>query len=487
MTDISVSDRKYSAQELVEIRNLLMNVEKHNASGTADTHNPPYGPYADGSGDYGVFSMPGVRPEMFSAFQRPRSIASLIGLRQSSIANEKIGIMTGVTAEEGSNPSDFCGLFPTAGQLKRCVQNYIWGKSAWKTKVVNIAEVGEYADYADMTAKRIMNANQSKNPFVPDLMNRLDISNRESATLANELGTIGVAMERGFEKVLITGNATKAPAAAQLGFFKEFDGLERQYVQGRRDLDTLALCPGADSTVINWGTGIDATVGGRTFPQMLVDTYFGLSTLAEDVGLYGVRWAIGMRMEEFRALTYIFACEYWTSRCAGSAGNPSYTDAMAVRGLQLQMWQGKYLLFDGTPVQVVFSDGIPQTKAGNNVYTAQDLFFIPVEWDGQPLLNLQYKKMDNTDAMSFANFVGPNEFMGLNNGMWLATKQRTGYCMEMLFAGKFRVVQDAAFLGAVVNTMQYTFQAPIRNAYPDNTEFYRDGGATRWDGTYNVS
>jgi hypothetical protein len=137
MTDISVSDRKYSAQELVEIRNLLMNVEKHNASGTADTHNPPYGPYADGSGDFGVFSYPGVRPEMFSAFQRPRSISSLIGLRQSRIANEKIGIMTGVTAEEGSNPSDFCGLFPTAGQLKRCVQNYIWGKAAWKTKVVN--------------------------------------------------------------------------------------------------------------------------------------------------------------------------------------------------------------------------------------------------------------------------------------------------------------------------------------------------------------
>jgi hypothetical protein len=48
--------------------------------------------------------------------------------------------------------------------------------------------VGEYADYGDMVAKRILNANQSRNPFVPDLMNRLDISNRESATLANEVG-----------------------------------------------------------------------------------------------------------------------------------------------------------------------------------------------------------------------------------------------------------------------------------------------------------
>lgn len=487
MTDVTVVDRTYSAKELVEIRNLLMQVEKNNASGTTPTNNPPYGPYADGSGDYGTFSYPGARPEMFSAFQRPRSISSILGVRPSRVANEKIGIMTGVTAESGTNPSDFCGLFPTAGQLKRSVQNYIWGKSAWKTNVVNMAEMGEYADYSDMVAKRIMNTNQSNNQFVPEVMNKLDISDRDAATLANELGTLGVAMERAFEKVLIQGNSSKAPASAQLGIFKEFDGLERQYVTGKRDLDTQVLSPAADSTVISWGTGIEATVGGRTFPQVLVDTYFGLSTLADDVGLNGTRWVIAMRMEQFRALTYVYACEYWTSRCSGSAGNPSYTDAMSVRNLQLQMWNGKYLLIDGTPVQVVFTDGIPLTKAGNNVYTAQDLFFIPAEWNGQPLLNMQYKVMDNSDVRSFSGFIGPDDIKSFNNGMWLSTKQRSGFCAEMLFAGKFRVIQDAPFLGAVINTMQFSFQAPVRNAYPDNTEFYRNGGATRWDGNMTVS
>lgn len=487
MADITISDRKYTASELAEIRNLLINVEKNNASGTTDTHNGPYGPYADGSGDYGVFSYPGTRPEMFSAFQRPRSLTSIMGIRQSRMANEKIGIMTGVTAEEGSNPSDFCGLFPTAGQLKRSVQNYIWGKSAWKTKVVNLAELGEYADYTDMAAKRILNMNRSGNPLVPDLMNQLDISNRGAATLANELATVGVAMERAFEKVLIQGNSSKAPAASQLGIFKEFDGLERQITTGKRDLDTQILSPGADSTVINWGTGIDASVGGRTFPQMIVDTYFALTTLADDVGLDGTRWVIAMRMEQFRALTYIYACEYWTSRCQGSAGNPSFQNAQEVRGLQLQMWQGRYLLIDGTPVQVVFTDGIPLTKAGGSVYTAQDMFFLPVEWNGQPLLNLQYKLMTNEDVTSFANFIGPNDISSMNNGMWLTTKQRSGFCMELLFAGKFRVIQDAPFLAAVVNNMQFTFQAPVRNAYPDMTEFYRDGGATRYDGNYTIS
>lgn len=487
MPDITINDRKYTANELVEIRNLLMNVEKNNASSAADTHNPPYGPYADGSGDYGFLSIPGVRPEMFSAFSRPRSLSSILGVRPSRIANEKIGIITGLTAEEGSNPADFCATAPTAGQLKRCIQNYIWGKSYWKSKVVNVAEQGEYADYSDIAAKRVMNTNPSSNPFVPDIMGRLDVSNRDAATLANELFTVGAAMERSFETVLVQGNATKANTATTLGFIREFDGLERQVIQGRRDLDTGALCAGADSVVINWGTGIDATVGGRTFPQVIVDTYFGLNDIAEQAGLNGVRWVIGMRMEEFRALTYIYACEYWTSRCQGSAGNPSYQNAMEVRSLQLQMWQGRYLLIDGTPVQVLFTDGIPLTKAGGNVYTAQDMFFLAVDWNGMPLLNLEYKPMDNQDAMSFANFVGPNEIMGINNGMWLTTKQRTAFCMELLFAGKFRLVLDAPFLSAVINTMQFTFQAPVRNAYPSMTQFYVDGGATRWDGDSRIS
>lgn len=486
MADIQVGERTYTAKELVDIRNALWAVEKHNASGAADTHNPPYGPYADGSGDFGFLSIPGVRPEMYSAFMRPRSLSSILGVRQSLVANEKIGILTGLTAEEGTNPSDFCGTAPTAGQFKRCIQNYIWGKSYWKSKVVNVAEMGEYADYSDMTSKRIMNVNQSGNPFVPDIMGRLDLGNREAATLANELATLGGGMERSFETVLIQGNSATAPASTQTGWIKEFNGLERQIVTGKADLDTGVACPAADSTVISWGTGIDATVSGRTFPQMLVDTYFAKQDLAEQVGMGGTRWVWVMRMEEFRALTYIYACEYWTSRCAGTAGNPSYTDAMEVRRLQLEMWQGRYLLIDGTAVQVIFTDGIPLTKAGGSVFTAQDMFLLPVEWNGIPLLNLQFKQMLNADMRDFTAFADADEFMGLNNGMWLSTRARTNFCLEYLFAGKFRVIQDAPYLAAVINTMQFTFQASVRNAYPSMTEFYRDGGATRWDGNYNV-
>lgn len=487
---LSNGEGRFSAKELTELTGVItkqiLEIQKHNASGAVDTHNPLYGPYADGSGDYGVFSIPGIRPEMFSAFQRPRSFTSILGLQPSRNANEKIGIMTGVTGGAGTNPTGFCGTAPTAGQLKLCVQNYIWGKSYWKSSVVNVAEAGEYVDYSD-TEKRILNLNQSPNPLIPDMLGKLDISNRPAALLANELFTLGAEMERNNELVLISGNETTGNANTQRGYIQEFRGLERQIITGRVDMNTGIACPAADSQVVTWGTSIDQTVSGRTFPQLLVDTYFGLTDIANQAGLAGTRWIFLMPMRMFRALSYVYACQYWTNRCQGTVGNPNYQDSAEIAKLQMDFWQNKYLLIDGQPVQVVFSDGINETRAGGSVFTAREMFILPVEWQGMKMLNLQYKNMFPADVAEFANFVGPQDFIPMNNGQWLMTKARTNYCMELLFAGKFRLIQDCPFLAARIDTIQYTFQAPFRSAYPGDTIAYVDGGRTRWDGTNKVS
>lgn len=484
---LSSADKTFTAKELTDLTEVItrqiLEVQKHNASGTTPTVNPPYGPYADGSGDFGVLSIPGIRPDMFSAFQRPRSFASILGVRPSLNTNEKIGIMTGILGGSGTNPTGFCGTAPTGGQLKRCVQNYIWGKTYWKTNIANIAEAGEYVDYAD-TEKRILNLNQSLNPLIPDILGRLDVSDRNTSLLASELFTLGTEMERELELVLVRGNETTANSSTERGWIQEFRGLERQITTGRVDMNTGIACPAADSQVITWGTGIEATVSGRTFPQMLVDTYFGLTDIAEQVGMAGTRWVFVMPMRMFRALTYVYACQYYTNRCQGVVGNPNFQNSTEIAKLQMDFWNGRYLLIDGQPVQVIFSDGIRETRASGSTYTAQEMFILPVEWNGMNLLNLQFKPMDNQQAMDFANWIGPQEFQGINNGMWLATKQRTAYCMEYLFAGKMRLIQDVPFLAARIDTIQYSFQAPFRSAYPTDTISYVDGGATRWDGGY---
>jgi len=481
-------DRKYTGKEFAEIATILKEtIFKNNPSGTVPTNNPPYGPYFDQSA-YGPFSIPGFRPGMFSAFMRPRSIASQFGVQRSLNTNEKIGIMTGVTAGSGSNPTDFCGTAPTAGQLKRCIQNYVWGWSYWKTQVVDLMHVGERIDYSDYVDHNLMNQRALQNPFVPDIMGSLDLSNRNEITIANELFTIGVEQERSFERVLIKGNVATAPASTQRGWIKEFAGLEQQIVTGKKDLDTQVVCPGADSVVSVWGTGIDKTIAdGRNIVQFIRDTLFGLNEIGRQVGMDGVTYGIVMPFRMFVALTYVWACNYWTYACAGSTSNPSYTNADAVRERQLDMQNNYYLLIDGNRIPVLLSDGITETNASASVITADDLFILPLEWNGIRLLNLQYKALDSQDIMSFANYGGlAPSAAPINNGMFLMAKNLQNFCMEYVFGAKFRIVQDAPFLAAQLNTFQYSFLGPFRSPYPDSTGYHKDGGASRWDGNMSV-
>jgi len=118
---------------------------------------------------------------------------------------------------------------------------------------------------------------------------------------------------------LLIHNKTTANTATQLGWINEFDGLERQVVTGRVDMNSGIACPAADSQVITWGADIGATVSGRTFPQLIVDTMFGLADIAERAGLAGTRWIIVMPFRMFRPLTYVYACQYWTSLCLTAA------------------------------------------------------------------------------------------------------------------------------------------------------------------------
>lgn len=489
---VMVNGKEYSPEDIAALAELSKSlgpqlIQKNDPLTVGPTSNPLYGQYQDGS-KYGVFSYPGIRPDMYSAFQRPFSLGRILGVKQSNITFDKIGIMTGVTAGSGSNALDFCGDPPVGGQLKRCVQNYVWGKFFMKTRQNNIAEAGEYIDTADMN-KRIMNLAVSPNPLMPDELMRIDISNRDGITLANELFTIGVQLERVLETVLVRGNLSLAPAATQTGFIREFNGLERQITTGKVDLDTQIACPGADSTVQTWGTGIEATVGGRSFVVMMTDLYYQKQMEAERVGMSGTTFAWVGSMKLFRALTYVWACQYYTYRCqsgdGASASNPNFTNGPEVRNLQLEMFQGRYLLIDGQKVPFIFSDGIRSTKASTTVWTDDNLFLLPIDWQGQSLLNLYYKQMDNADAMSFGNFGGGNRFWSINNGMFLVTSRWTGFCIEYLFAAKMRLIQEAPFLAAVINTIQYTYSQEYRDPYPGASHF--DGGATAWDGNYTVT
>jgi hypothetical protein len=473
-------DETTNVNELVMAIKALAEGMKHTPASTVSTATPMHGPYQGATQPWqaGLFAQPGIRPDMYSAFQRPASFASALGIEASDIANEKISIMTGVTAGSGDNADDFCDDAPMGGQLKKCTQNYVWGKLRLKTKLNILPEMGERWDYGDMS-KEIINMAAAVNPYIPDVAGRMDFGSTMGKQLAYEFWAMGVEIERNFDPVLVTGLTATAPAATRRGWIREFAGLESQIITGRTDMDTGVACPAADSELLSFSAPIDGTTAdGRDIVQYLTDLVYALVGRARDVGMDGVSFGFLMPFRMFRILTQVWPCNYYTARCPGATNAPNVTMAPELKKFELDMLNNRYLEVDGVRYPVFFSDGIPEDRADVNDYTS-DLYFLPLSYMGRRLLRLQFKKMDAAEIMEFANFAG-SDIRISNSGMYMISKRTSDNCTEYFVNAKFRLVQDAPFLAARVQDISYTYLAPYRRYDPADTISYVDGGHTYW-------
>lgn len=451
--------------------------QKHDPASTSLAYTGGlHGPLQGGTG-YGAFSSPGVRPQMFSTFVRPRSFASLLGVKRSEFTEEILETMTGITAGSGTNASGWCVTPPQVGQLKTCQQMYKFGSYLVKTKINAIPEIGQLRNRAEVS-REIINAGPAANPLIPDIMYRL-VDTRSQ--LQYELYTVGADLERTMERVLIQGDITQAYTSTELGWMKEFNGLDAQIKTGYTDLISSAACAAMDSSIITFGAAIGSTIGGgdgRNLVQAASDLYYGIMDIASRIGMAdGLQLVWLMRNEMFRALTEVWACQYATYRCSSSnAGQPILNDAVVQNQMRIAMMQGQYLLIDGVEVPVVFTDGIDITTADNITFTA-DMYLVPIAWRGMKLLNLEYFPMDNAYAREFAAFGDADAIQYLNNGMFIVGVASTPLCKEYHFGAKFRLILETPFLAGRIDDISFAYRAPSRDAYPGASR-YKNGGTT---------
>lgn len=422
---------------------------------------------------YGLFSYPGVRPERFSALARPRTMASLLRPERSEYLNEIIEIVTGQTAGTTTNATGWCADGALAGVLKTCQQVYTFGNFKMRSRIVPIQEVGQLRNRADIPGM-ILNNPPQDNPLIPDLFYRLQDTQSQ---LQLEFFNLGVQIERSMEIELfqgVVGTDTSIP-----GFWKDFNSISSLVKTGYADV-TGTPCPAADSVVVSWNADVAATVGGRNIVQAYTDTYYALRDRGEQVGMSGVQYAFVMRKEAFRALTEVWVCQYSTYRCqSGTAGNPVLTNAVEMNNMRLEMMNGQYLLIDGVPVPVIFSDGIPLERLGAgtpNVLSA-DAFLLPISWNGRRLIRFEYHDMGNPYATELANQVYPSA-MFINNGMYMITKNERDGCIEFTVSAKFRMWLEVPFLAARIDDMSFSYSAPTRDPMPGTTFLYVNGGVT---------
>lgn len=478
---MTIAEKQYSIDDFRQMAEIIKSLagegQKNTPASTTLTAPALHGPFQGNNAQFGIFTQPGVRPERWSTLVRPRSLARLLALNRSVYFQELLEVMTGVTASSGTNATGFCGNPPTVGQGKVCEQVYSWGKWYIKTDLEAVAEVGQLRNRADVPAE-IINSGPTMNPLIPDLMYRLDDTR---SSLQYELWRLGVDLERTLEQVLVQGNTALGSANTHHGWIAEFAGLDSQIKTGHTDNPTGFACAAMDSIVISFNADVNSTIGGgdgRNVTQALTDMVHAAEDRAMEMGMDDVVWAFVGRKEEFRALTEVLSCQYNTYRCT-STNNPNATlneDAQRTNDLRLEMQNGKFLLLDGVQYPYVYSEGVVRDGIGANHFKS-DLYLVPVSWQGMPLLRLEYYPMDNPYSTEWANFTGTTTAT-LNNGLFIAGRRDTGLCMEYHFQSKMRLILETPWLAGRLDDVSYTYRAAIRNADPNDTWFYADGGRT---------
>lgn len=472
---ININGKEFSEAEIAALAKagVLSVGAKNDPASTTATGNPLHGTNQAGLGNvYGAFSYPGVRPEMWSALARARSFLRLASLEASSVDNERIEVLTGQTADAGTNAAGFCGNPPSVGNLKVAQQLYTWGDYYVKTELNALAQTGSTKDRADI-ARRILNSGTVDNPFIPDIALRL---NDTQSALQHEFYKLGVSMERQSELVAIRGSAgTKN--STYIGWFTQFGGLDGQIATGKTDVITGATVAALDSAVLTFNANISGNgANGYDIVENITALVRGLQDRADSVGI-NARHAIVMRKDAFYAIVDTWACAYATYMCDGSSTSPNNRDGMVIQNLRNDMLNGRYLLVSGQQIPVVFSDGILQENTAANTYKS-DIYVVAYEADGVPLLRLQYFDMGNAYINEFANAFGLDDVAVLNNGLFIVGKRTTGLCVEYHIQARMRLILDAPFLSGRVDDVVYSLVDPLKDAMP-GTSMYSNGGITR--------
>lgn len=450
-------------------------VTKNDPASTTPTRNVLQGGVQDGSGNYnGTFSYPGVRPDRFSALPRPPSFLGLASLTRSEYQNERLEILTGQTADGTVNAAGFCANPPSAGNLKTCQQLFTFGDFYAKTELNAAALTGSLRDRAEIPG-RILNARPADFPLLPDIMWNLADTR---SPLQGELYRFGNAFQRSTTQVGISGVAG-VKNNTYWGWFTQFAGLDSQIKTGYADVVSGVACPAADSWVRTYGANVSGnSVNGANVVQEVQWMLQTLKTRGMQVGMDGVEYAIVMRPELWDIFIEYYTCGYYIYACAGDTSSPNFRDATAQRTLLDEMRRDRYLLIDGDRIQVILDEGIPRETIGNQFYNS-DVYFVPISWNGMPLLRLEYFAMDNQYINEFFNAFGFQTVTSINNGMFLVGHRNTGLCLEWHFQARMRLILETPFLAGRLDNVQYTTTRGFRDSFPGASNYVNGGQSLR--------
>lgn len=476
MDSVKLAETKAALAELLGLKEIGF---KHDATGT------PTSVYAHGP--EGVFSFPGVDPQMFHTVIGIESgLVGMLPKMPSLFTNPIYQTVTGVQDDTGSEPTNVCDAAVVGGLLKACKTTSVFGRYRRQTREIYLDRLGQRTDPAEPTNLRLMQAIDGIDPLLsPELAPMGQAGQFINLEVNKLLLELGVSFNRLLSRQLWQGNPANNTAGDG---YKELTGFEQLVTTGYVDAEINTSCPSLDSDVKDFNyQNVDGSEDGDIV-NTVTYLYRYVRSIARKTGLDPVQWVFAMREELFYELSAVWPCSYLTYRCLVRDNNQDRQVVQASDQIALRdsMRQGRYLLIDGIQVPVVFDDGIPElndeTSANLNAGEfSSDIYLIPLTvLGGTPVTYLEYFQHNNENIAQALNQGRLNQQVFItNNGAYIWTAERTRLCV--FWEGKVEprlVVRTPQVAGRIQN-VKYVPLQHTRQPFPDDPYFVNGGVTSR--------
>lgn len=438
--------------------------------------------YAHGPG--GLFSQPGLRPDLTSALILPgmKLMEALPPPEMNRYTSEVLGILTGQTDATGTDPTAACADCAQPGNLKLCNTVLPFGRYCLDSQVLQVDRIGQRVNRSDNIDLRLLGDTLTRIP------NYFTVSGQDIliSEPAKKLAEMQIAWYRRWARKPYTANPSNT--AGSTGVI-DYNGLDILVNTGYRDAYTGIACPAADSLVRSFG-GLQVGTNAAAAIGLVVATMRFLEDLADRTGNLPVQWIMSMRRGLFLALTDVWPCVYNTYRCSSFVSSPVTVniEGREARMMIDEMRMGSYLLVDGKRYPVVVDDSVVEAQPSPSVFES-DIYILPTYFAGGVKgTYFEYFPLDNSDIQAaLRDFAPGDSYRVIGDGKFMLHKKPpTNWCIQTAMVGWMRLVLRVPFLAARLTDFRYTFEADIHEREWDSSSpyssFFADGGQTNWTG-----
>jgi len=439
-----------------------------------------------GHGPGALMSAPGMDQQVFNAMILPHlGLQGKIPYRMSQDTDPLYGIITGVTATTGSNPTGECDDPKTAGLMKLCTNSAPFGRFTLQTQIYNIEHFGERTNRGEFMDYNLIGnpiVNGAGQPTMPGMANAGNALNNE---VAKSMFEFAASWVREFAHVMYDGATTNNTSG---GGYKEYYGLETLVNTGYRDAETGVACAAADSIIEDFANA-NITSADSDIVGMIQDVFFRLRHIAARAGLGAVEWCMAMPLGMFYRLSEVWSYYYITRALDGLSfnsvvdvtvdGKDATTYRDQYRG-NLQSRTGQFLMVDGQRIEVILDDAIPETETSPGVFSA-DIYILPkTVMGGTPVLYQEFYGFNDSyrDAQNFAP--GDSYYVTDGGAYFWHKKPPTTFCVQLMALSRSRTVLRTPYIAARITNVGWSpLTQHERSPFTDSGYFVNGGKTNR--------